>query len=177
MIKIVVNGFLTLLSITYPIAILSKIDTVWLGYFPYGLGILWGLKGYFTTAMQRQFAFFMAVLLLFIGLTRTLNLMYWYPVIMNAVMLAVFGSSLKSKQSFVERLARLQDPNLPNAAIAYTRKVTQIWCIVFISNIIISISLIELNKIDWWAIYTGGIAYLIMGIIFVGEWLIRPKHH
>ena len=34
-------------------------------------------------------------------------------------------------QSLVERLARLQTPNLNTQAIQYTRRVTQVWCGVF----------------------------------------------
>ena len=54
--------------------------------------------------------------------------MYWYPVIVNALMLAVFGGSLFAKQTVIERLARLQHPDLPPEGVSHTRRVTQIWC-------------------------------------------------
>lgn len=44
-----------------------------------------------------------------------------------------FSWSLRSPTSLIERLARIQHPDLPPEGIIYTRRVTQIWC-VFIVN-------------------------------------------
>ena len=49
-------------------------------------------------------------------------------------MLAVFGGSLFAKQTVIERLARLQHPDLPPEGVRHTRRVTQIWCAFFIFN-------------------------------------------
>ncbi|WP_252391612.1 hypothetical protein, partial [Escherichia coli] len=46
-------------------------------------------------------------------LLKTHQLLLFYPVVVNAVMLAVFGGSLWSAMPIVERLARLQEPDLP----------------------------------------------------------------
>ncbi|EPT4174157.1 hypothetical protein ACVQM3_004822, partial [Escherichia coli] len=43
-------------------------------------------------------------------LLKTHQLLLFYPVVVNAVMLAVFGGSLRSTMPIVERLARLQEP-------------------------------------------------------------------
>jgi uncharacterized membrane protein len=51
-----------------------------------------------------------------------------YPALVNVVMLLVFGTSLRFGPPLVERLARLQEPDLPPFAVAYTRRVTQVWC-------------------------------------------------
>ncbi|MFD2271959.1 hypothetical protein ACFS07_14330 [Undibacterium arcticum] len=51
-----------------------------------------------------------------------------YPVLVNVAMLGLFGASLLTPQSLVERLARLREPEFPPAAVAYTRRVTQVWC-------------------------------------------------
>ncbi|MDQ9220959.1 hypothetical protein RF180_01305, partial [Escherichia coli] len=60
-------------------------------------------------------------------LLKTHQLLLFYPVVVNAVMLAVFGGSLWSAMPIVERLARLQEPDLPEKGMRYTRRVTQIW--------------------------------------------------
>lgn len=65
---------------------------------------------------------------------KTHQLLLFYPVVVNAVMLAVFGGSLWSAMPIVERLARLQEPDLPEKGVRYTRHVTQIWCGFFIIN-------------------------------------------
>ncbi|STH09163.1 DNA gyrase subunit B [Escherichia coli] len=67
-------------------------------------------------------------------LLKTHQLLLFYPVVVNAVMLAVFGGSLWSAMPIVERLARLQEPDLPEKGMRYTRRVTQIWCGFFIIN-------------------------------------------
>ncbi len=44
--------------------------------------------------------------------------MYWYPVLVNLMMLAVFGGSLFAGQTVIEKLARLQQPDLPEKLCA-----------------------------------------------------------
>lgn len=175
--KALINTLLTVLSVAYPVGILLDWQPQWLALFPFTLALLWGGKAWQAVGFHRYFAIFMTALLLFSGISRTaFNVMYWYPVLINGMLLALFGSSLWAKQTAVERLARLQDPHLPQEAVAYTRKVTQLWCGVFILNIVISTTLVWLNEIELWAVYTGVIAYVIMGVVMAGEWLIRPKH-
>ncbi len=99
--------------------------------------------------------------------------MYWYPIAVNLLMLALFGGSLFSSQSLIERLARLQHPDLPESGVRYTRKVTLIWCGFFVFNALITLYLIATAAWSAWAIYTGVIAYLLMGLLFGAEWLYR----
>lgn len=99
--------------------------------------------------------------------------MYWYPVAVNALMLAVFGGSLFAKQTVIERLARLQHPDLPTEGVLHTRRVTQIWCAFFIFNSATAAILAGLQYYDWWAAYTGIVSYVLMGILFAGEWIYR----
>ena len=98
-----------------------------------------------------------------------------YPVLVNAVMLGVFGLSLRHPPSAIERIARLREPNFPPEAVAYTRKVTMVWCGFFIANggIALITALWATDKV--WAAYNGLIAYLLMGLLFVGEWLVRQR--
>jgi uncharacterized membrane protein len=104
-----------------------------------------------------------------------------YPVLVNAVFLALFGYSLVNPPSIIERLARLQDPNLPAAAIAYTRRVTQVWCVFFIINGSIAFATALWASEAIWSLYTGVIAYGLMGILLGGEYWLRlrfkRKHH
>ena len=89
--------------------------------------------------------------------------MYWYPIAVNALMLAVFGGSLFAKQTVIERLARLQHPDLPPEGVRHTRHVTQIWCGFFILNGATAAILVGLQYYDWWAAYTGIVSYVLMG--------------
>jgi uncharacterized membrane protein len=57
-----------------------------------------------------------------------------YPVIVNAAFFTAFAYSLIVPPSIIERFARLKEPELPEPAIAYTRRVTQVWCAFFALN-------------------------------------------
>ena len=98
-----------------------------------------------------------------------------YPALVNAVLLVVFGVSLRHPPSAIERLARLTDPDLPPAAIAYTRRVTQVWCGFFVFNGAMALYTALYATDAAWALYNGLIAYVLMGLLFVGEWLVRPR--
>lgn len=75
----------------------------------------------------------------------------------------------------VERLARLRDPQLPDAAVRYTRRVTQIWCVFFILNGSIALFTAIYGDMTLWTAWNGMIAYLLMGALMAGEWLVRRQ--
>ncbi|OOH90643.1 hypothetical protein BMT54_04200 [Pasteurellaceae bacterium 15-036681] len=176
---LITNLLLTLVSIAYPLVWLFSSQTgqeasVILGILPYLLALLWAIKARLqAVGWQRYFAMFMTLLLAIVALSRSVGTMYWYPVIINGLMLATFGGSLFSSQSIVERLARLQDPDLPPKGVRYTRTVTQIWCGFFLFNIIVATTLIFTQQYHYWAIFTGVIYYILMGILMAGEWCVR----
>lgn len=98
-----------------------------------------------------------------------------YPVIVNAGLLAIFAHSLLRPPSAVERIARLREPDLPAEAVGYTRKVTMIWCAFFLVNGSIAAWLAVAGTDKQWALYCGGIAYLLAGLLFAGEFLVRQS--
>jgi uncharacterized membrane protein len=98
-----------------------------------------------------------------------------YPVVFNASLLTVFLLSLRYPPSIAERFARVRFPNPPVPVVAYTRRVTQAWCVFFAGN-----ALIALWTTLWcpeyvWFYYNGVIAYILAGGMFVGEWLLRRR--
>ncbi len=97
----------------------------------------------------------------------------FYPVMMNAGFLVVFASSLLSPPTVIERFARLQEPDLPAEGVAYTRKVTWVWCGFFLLNGMIAASTAVWMTDEAWMLYNGLIAYLLIGALVVGEWLVR----
>lgn len=140
------------------------------------MAALWGIRAWLSPTRGQRLvalllcAFFTAVLLL-----RLPQSMYWYPVWVSLLMLALFGGSLFAKQSLIERLARLQHPDLPPEGVRYTRRITQIWCVFFILNAATAAILALLHEYEWWALYTGLVSYGLMGLLLGGEWLYRKK--
>ena len=118
----------------------------------------------------------LAGLLLLAGSAALANsemLLRLYPAAVNLGMLLLFGGSLVSPPSMVERFARLSDPALPAAAVAYTRRVTLLWCTFFVANGTLALYTALYASRDDWALYNGAVAYLLMGVLFAGEWLYR----
>lgn len=96
-----------------------------------------------------------------------------YPATANLGMLILFGLSLLQPPSMVERFARLAQPGLPDEAIPYTRKVTLLWCAFFIVNGGIALFTALYSSREIWALYNGLITYILMGLLFAGEWSYR----
>jgi uncharacterized membrane protein len=123
-------------------------------------------------------ALVLAALALVANATLPLKL---YPVAVNAALLVAFGHSLVAPPSMVERFARLREPQLPPAAIGYTRRVTQVWCGFFAINGGIALGTALFASEAVWSLYTGVISYLLMGLLFGGEYLLRLRfkrlHH
>ncbi|MEG1210761.1 MAG: hypothetical protein RSE29_06535 [Leclercia sp.] len=98
-----------------------------------------------------------------------------YPVVVNLVMLAVFGGSLWTAMPLVERLARLREPNLPPEGVRYTRVVTRVWCGFFIFNGSVALFTVLRGDMHLWTLWNGMIAYILMGTLMATEWLVRQR--
>lgn len=134
--------------------------------------------GRLLSGLSRIDLFVLFTLLTLAGLTALTNsetLLRFYPAAMSTGMLLLFGLSLKYPPSIVERFARLSEPDLPAAGVSYTRHVTQVWCLFFVSNGGIAAYTALYSSREIWALYNGFIAYLLMGVLFAGEWLIRRR--
>ncbi|XBS70897.1 hypothetical protein ABK905_07470 [Acerihabitans sp. KWT182] len=106
---------------------------------------------------------------------RNHHLLLWYPVAANVVMLSLFGGSLLTAMPLVERLARWREPDLPAKAVAYARRVTQIWCGFFIINGGIALVTCLAGSLRWWALWNGVLSYLLMGALMAGEMGFRRR--
>ena len=116
--------------------------------------------------------FALAAVTLMVNGTLPLKL---YPVSVNLIMLCIFGISLLHPPTVVERIARLTEPDLPAQGVAYTRRVTQVWCAFFTCNGLIALYTVLYCSDHIWALYNGLIAYILIGTLFGVEWLVRQR--
>lgn len=104
----------------------------------------------------------------------------FYPVLVNTAFLTVFAYSLITPPSMIERFARLRERNFPPAAVGYTRRVTQVWCIFFALNGSVALYTALFASMAQWSFYNGFLAYLLIGILFAGEycarWYFKRRH-
>jgi uncharacterized membrane protein len=59
--------------------------------------------------------------------------------------------------------------------VAYTRKVTQAWCVFFVVNASVALWTATRWPVQAWFYYNGIIAYLLVGVMFGAEWLVRRR--
>ena len=96
-----------------------------------------------------------------------------YPALVNAALLARFGLSLRGERPFVEDLARLSVPDLSPEERRYCRSVTVVWCGFFTANGAAAALLAAFAPRGWWAAYTGVVSYVLIGIVFSAEYVVR----
>jgi uncharacterized membrane protein len=95
------------------------------------------------------------------------------PALVNAALLAVFTGSFARRETVVEALARAQVGELDAEERAYCRRVTIVWCAFFAANGTASALLALEASRAVWALYTGVIAYALMGALFATEYVYR----
>jgi uncharacterized membrane protein len=106
--------------------------------------------------------------------TNQSGLLLLYPVAVSLAMLFVFGRTLMRPPSMIERFARLAEPALPMEGVRYTRKVTIAWCGFFALNACAALATVFMTR-EAWALYNGFISYVLMGLVFLMEWLVRAR--
>jgi uncharacterized membrane protein len=73
----------------------------------------------------------------------------------------------------VETLARRRFGHVPPEHAGYCRRVTEVWCAFFAANGAVIGWLALRASLDAWAVYTGLVAYLLMGTLFAAETTYR----
>ncbi len=171
-----VKWALIVLTVLYPLVVYAAIGRVppqWLALLLTGLAVARAL------AVRQRFWWLVAGGAALLGLAAWLSqdalMVKLYPVWVNVVMLAVFGYSLFHPPSVVERLARLQEPDLPASGVAYTRQVTKVWCVFFVLNGVAAAFTALYCSDAVWALYNGLIAYVLMGCLMGIEWCVRQQ--
>ena len=107
--------------------------------------------------------------------TNSETLLLLYPASISASMLILFGATLLSPPTMVERFARLREPELSPAGVRYTRHVTEAWCLFFVCNGSLAVYTALAASRETWALYNGFIAYILMGTLFAGERAVRRR--
>lgn len=168
---------LVVAGLLYPFAVYFGMEHLSPRVFALLLGGLWLARALVQRGKpgNRWMAGVALAFCLLLGLAGEAELLRWYPVLLNALLLALFGLSLQFGPPLIERLARLSEPDLPEVAVRYTRRVTQVWALFFLANGLVVIALNLWAPLSWWTLYTGLIAYGLMGLLFAGEWLVRQR--
>jgi uncharacterized membrane protein len=98
-----------------------------------------------------------------------------YPVLMSLGFAAAFGLSLRRPPTLVETFASLRHPDPSVAARAYMRRVTWVWFAFLLLNAAVSAITALSGDMVLWTAYNGFVSYVLMGLLFAGEWLVRRR--
>jgi 3-hydroxymyristoyl/3-hydroxydecanoyl-(acyl carrier protein) dehydratase len=101
---------------------------------------------------------------------------------MNILLLAAFGSTCFFPPNMIFRFALMQDKSIRGSLgekkiYAYCHKVTLVWCTFFVFNGSMAAWTIFSGSDALWSVYNGGVSYILMGTLFIGEFIIRKMVH
>ncbi len=142
------------------------------------LRLAMGPRRHQVLSLGKTMSFPLAMLALAYALTFVFNsglFFLFVPALFSAALLLSFGRSLLVPPSLVETFARAIRSDLSDEHVAYCRRVTILWAAFFLLNGSLSLALALAGSLEAWTLYNGLIAYLLMGMVFAGEFLYR--HH
>lgn len=69
-------------------------------------------------------------------------------------------------------MALLMEPDANEAVMSYTRKLTYVWAAFTFVNFLVSFWTVFLPE-KIWAVYNGCISYILVGCVFIIEYIVR----
>ena len=96
----------------------------------------------------------------------------FYPPIVNLGFFIVFFSSTFQEKTVIQKIALSMEPDAKPWVMDYTRKLTYIWSGFMFVNFLISFATMFMSS-KIWTIYNGFISYLLVGVFFGIEYIIR----
>jgi uncharacterized membrane protein len=173
------SALLWILTVLYPFIIYMALKSNTPEYAFAALGIILLLKIISGQAGDRLSSITVTVLgitvLILFKLRGDPVYLMFYPSFVAYGFLAVFVFSLTGSRSAVERIASLsvKKEEITDDFKRYCRRVTQAWCVFMFLNGTCALFLALFAHRDIWVIYTGFISYILMGLMFLGEYIIR----
>lgn len=96
------------------------------------------------------------------------------PVVIYLALAAWFGRTLlPGREPLISRFASLERGELEPVLARYTRRLTAIWTAFFLAMALVSAELAFAADGGTWAIFTNGLNYLLILVLFLGEYVYR----
>ena len=101
----------------------------------------------------------------------------------NALLAGLFGRTLRAGETpLCTRLAEMvHRPTVPPIVARYTRQVTVAWTVFFALSAVLSTLLFAAAPVEIWSFYANLLGMPLVGLMFVGEYLVRcrvlPREH
>ena len=107
--------------------------------------------------------------------SAALRMLYPFPsVLVYGFLLILFGRTLiPGREPLITRLARRVHGPLPDEIVAYTRRLTWVWCLVFAAMAATSILLFTCASLETWSMFANLLNLPLVAIVFVAEYVYR----
>jgi len=130
------------------------------------------------TGRYHRILVFVAVLIMagFFWWSGDFAVVKMYPLLITGSFFAVFaGSLLPGRTPVIELFASItvKKEERDDFFRKYCRKVTHVWCVFFIINGSISAYTAVCCSDETWILYNGMISYILLGMMFGGEYAVR----
>ena len=175
--RVALSGFVIALSIAYPLVVFAleaRVPAIAFALAACGLLLLRAMQS--PLPLDRPIRFSMiAAIVLIVGLAQVDSQVAAkaYPVVISGGLAFLFGASLRRPPSLVEKMAELGGETLSPAIRLYCRRVTLVWALWLTINTFIAAALAIFGSLEAWALWTGLLSYLVMGLIFAAEFTLR----
>jgi uncharacterized membrane protein len=96
------------------------------------------------------------------------------PVLINGALAAVFAASLRpGREPVIAVFARLEQGKLQPDLAQHARFITWLWTLLLAGIATTSLALAILASTQAWSMFTNVVSYVLIAILFVGEYLYR----
>jgi uncharacterized membrane protein len=103
------------------------------------------------------------------------------PVVIYFALATWFGRTLlPGRQPLISGFASLERGELEPELARYTRRLTALWSAFFVFMAVVSAALALLADAGRWSFFTNGVNYVLMALLFVGEYVyrrVRYRHY
>lgn len=125
------------------------------------------------TFLKKIIPFSITLIVICLFYFSRLEIFKLYPIIANSFVFVVFFVSLFQEETIIQKIAKKCEKGpLDEFTQNYTKKLTYAWVIFLGINILLAIITAFLSD-KIWMLYNGFISYLILGLFFIIEYIIR----
>jgi uncharacterized membrane protein len=171
----------------YPVLVFSalvifKLSIRYLSVFIIVLAVAYFLVNQHNYKGRHRFVVFISPsILCAIGIicliTKSEVILKIYPALADLVYLVIMGTSIFIPPPMVFYFINMFDKTIkehiePGFFEQYCRKAAIIWCVFFVFDGVVALATVYWASDIVWVIYNCGISYVLMGLIFAGEYFI-----
>jgi len=101
-------------------------------------------------------------------------LLFAPSVLINIALAAIFAASLRAgREPVISVFAKLEQGALPPELVRYTRRLTQIWCALFIGMAAVALGLAMFASLAAWSLFSNVVCYALVAFLIAAEYAWR----